>query len=118
MLSCSAPLRDIIQAPLFKPVGAGLPVNRLKLKRPGSVIRVRQGPAVTDRESTRLNYSNADISTLSLHDALPIYPGSVVQAGGGRFAGEQVEAEEARLRDQGAAGAGVDRSGEHTSELQ
>src|ERR1035441_650095 len=44
------------------------------------VVRDSQGPAVRDRKSTRLNSSHlgisyavyAELSTLSLHDALPI----------------------------------------------
>src|SRR5215211_4147932 len=71
-----------------------------------------------DRKSTRLNSSHTVIYTLSLHDALPIYPVDL-----GREAVDDARADrlDRRLADQRARRRQVDlgdRSEEHTSELQ
>src|SRR5476649_2883656 len=71
-----------------------------------------------DRKSTRLNSSHTEIYTLSLHDALPIYPAlldrfslkSLFEALSDAYGGEAL-----------APALGLDqrgRSEEHTSELQ
>src|ERR1035437_1514456 len=74
--------------------------------------------STTDRKSTRLNSSHADIYTLSLHDALPIYD---VEAMLRRIEGNH----SVLLRGRNGPccgdlhGLAVDhRSEEHTSELQ
>src|ERR1044072_2282521 len=71
-----------------------------------------------DRKSTRLNSSHTDVYTLSLHDALPI-------CGSGRHvhrAGGIAETEHRRVRAtadfHGVEDRRIDRSEEHTSELQ
>src|SRR2546422_9727782 len=56
--------------------------------------------------------ATTEIYTLSLHDALPIFGASFPQ--GWQFEGENVEA----VEEVGAEPASLDRSEEHTSELQ
>src|SRR5882672_5787591 len=71
-----------------------------------------------DRKSTRLNSSHTEIYTLSLHDALPIF--------GVAHRAQPVGDDERRASLQqpvdvllhGPLGLGVERSEEHTSELQ
>src|SRR5260221_6178616 len=61
--------------------------------------------------------ATTEIYTLSLHDALPIYPHPVVRAGLRRLVAEHTDLRivgEARLPDDPEVG----RSEEHTSELQ
>src|SRR5262252_5612324 len=75
-------------------------------------------PAFRDRKSTRLNSSHTVIYTLSLHDALPIFPGDprhpvAWHARGTRKAG--VGSGRAGRR---AGHTSFSRSEEHTSELQ
>src|SRR5882672_7825047 len=72
----------------------------------------------TDRKSTRLNSSHTVIYTLSLHDALPIYPGRerrLVGACGHLALDATVEV--LVLHEEHGVGV-ADRSEEHTSELQ
>src|SRR5476649_1374114 len=73
---------------------------------------------LVDRKSTRLNSSHTVIYTLSLHDALPIYPGQIgVHVG---YRRNNVALRRLTLLCIGVA-QGVDavgRSEEHTSELQ
>src|SRR5476649_2814371 len=80
--------------------------------------RPQNGESLTDRKSTRLNSSHTVIYTLSLHDALPIFnaQGNVVE----QFlvqtfldvtAGDELAFTTAERRV-------VNRSEEHTSELQ
>src|ERR1035437_1730991 len=89
----------------------------LSASEPPTAFFVANG-MMTDRKSTRLNSSHADIYTLSLHDALPIYAGR-------GFPDRQ------RLPDWKRTSVGLraahgilcrqrhdDRSEEHTSELQ
>src|SRR5262252_6966458 len=71
-----------------------------------------------DRKSTRLNSSHTVIYTLSLHDALPIWPAVPIEVRGGRRKGVvRFDAEDARALADIGEGA-VARSEEHTSELQ
>src|ERR1035437_2928652 len=72
----------------------------------------------TDRESTRLNYSHAEIYTLSLHDALPIC--SMVPIGSS-VAGSPTPTRYSACPNAwpvSASAVSRNRSGEHTSELQ
>src|SRR5438874_1227761 len=53
--------------------------HSLPLIRPSAFPSMSHGlrprePSLRDRKSTRLNFSHVEIYTLSLHDALPIYP--------------------------------------------
>src|SRR5918997_139354 len=93
--------------------GVDLVAEQLKIAS-GEQMEVPRG----DRKSTRLNSSHTEIYTLSLHDALPIYPSSGRASrdrdGDGR--GSRRGAAEDRLR--GADGGSTGRSEEHTSELQ
>src|ERR1035437_7315384 len=72
----------------------------------------------TDRKSTRVNSSHAEIYALSLHDALPIWPvvmqqGLLPVSGEPRIIASSNMREDARrLEEQGY------RSEEHTCELQ
>src|SRR5882672_10082553 len=78
--------------------------------------RVR--PAQGDRKSTRLNSSHTVIYTLSLHDALPIWPDRS-RVSPRIFNARRISVREVRSRsyvESRAAGSG--RSEEHTSELQ
>src|SRR5476649_265563 len=74
--------------------------------------------ASTDRKSTRLNSSHTEIYTLSLHDALPIYGSRRAARSPARHVdcGAAIDGDQPRRR--AAADHGVDRSEEHTSELQ
>src|SRR5476649_1278071 len=71
-----------------------------------------------DRKSTRLNSSHTEIYTLSLHDALPIYP--LIEPGAHRFVcaigGSGIAATD--RNDGDAEDDQNERSEEHTSELQ
>src|ERR1044072_5260733 len=84
-----------------------------------SAIRSRWcSRACRDRKSTRLNSSHTDIYPLSLHDALPIY----VRVHGDRVAPARL-GQEPRVRvvlghPVEVVLEGVQRSEEHTSELQ
>src|ERR671927_435498 len=72
----------------------------------------------TDRKSTRLNSSHTEIYTLSLHDALPIYGPNR----DGRVGLLELDVHQVLLRLRHQPGRlvvrRVDRSEEHTSELQ
>src|ERR1035437_7480485 len=72
----------------------------------------------SDRKSTRLNSSHADIYTLSLHDALPIYhPETLVIYPRHGFEAFQVLSDDGTLPIDGCPCKDL-RSEEHTSELQ
>src|SRR5882672_11133124 len=78
----------------------------------------RRRSAEIDRKSTRLNSSHTEIYTLSLHDALPIYP--VLRQNvldGHRLGVVGGDDEHPRTGDEPSAQR-RDRSEEHTSELQ
>src|SRR5882672_567752 len=72
----------------------------------------------TDRKSTRLNSSHTVIYTLSLHDALPIFPGVQRRYPNTRMGVEEVIRDAfTRARDYKKTWDEY-RSEEHTSELQ
>src|ERR1035437_9247989 len=72
----------------------------------------------TDRKSTRLNSSHANIYTLSLHDALPIYK-ATMEVHHDKHHQAYVDKANAALAGTPLADAAIeDRSEEHTSELQ
>src|ERR687894_440762 len=85
---------------------------------PSLASRAMTASRSIDRKSTRLNSSHTEIYTLSLHDALPICAEALAPVG------LQMDAREVRLRgdalarEPGDDGVAVDRSEEHTSELQ
>src|SRR5579875_2109283 len=72
----------------------------------------------TDRKSTRLNSSHTEIYTLSLHDALPIFETHRRLRDLREARQRNVEVTAAHEARAGSAKATVDRSEEHTSELQ
>src|SRR5581483_7502043 len=76
----------------------------------------RQAPE--DRKSTRLNSSHANIYTLSLHDALPIFALLVLGDDEGAKRWHRRPPPSARPGAPGRRPAGAGRSEEHTSELQ
>src|SRR5882672_1118606 len=71
-----------------------------------------------DRKSTRLNSSHTVIYTLSLHDALPIYPGLFGRMFPSLKAFSPAEPALQALADAMKDASPNDRSEEHTSELQ
>src|SRR5215204_1297089 len=71
-----------------------------------------------DRKSTRLNSSHTVIYTLSLHDALPIYPALEVERERLVARAGSVVLDHAALGDDLHVLVERDRSEEHTSELQ
>src|SRR5476649_1297528 len=80
--------------------------------------RASSANEVRDRKSTRLNSSHTEIYTLSLHDALPIWPAGLLHIGIEMHGERQVKRLRngaQRTRQFGKRGA---RSEEHTSELQ
>src|SRR5476649_1331668 len=72
----------------------------------------------TDRKSTRLNSSHTVIYTLSLHDALPIYWNVPTRASSKQKAGLHICKRITAGANFWGTFANVDRSEEHTSELQ
>src|SRR5476649_1873795 len=71
-----------------------------------------------DRKSTRLNSSHTEIYTLSLHDALPIYPKNNVSYGMVTQIPEYRVDNITALLNLPVTGGNAPRSEEHTSELQ
>src|SRR5438034_1301684 len=66
------PAPDLAGPPGQLPDVGGRLVARKAVEAPGRVIEPHDGIGGPDRKSTRLNSSHTVISTLSLHDALPI----------------------------------------------
>src|SRR5476649_2323211 len=71
-----------------------------------------------DRKSTRLNSSHTEIYTLSLHDALPIYADAFASLAARVLRGQNVRLRFQNFAHVQAQPAPLDRSEEHTSELQ
>src|SRR5437870_13348652 len=64
------------------------------------------------------NTPSTNLYTLSLHDALPIYPGSRIGTRSGGSGGPRSESHRADIRGESLPGGFRSRSEEHTSELQ
>src|ERR671926_106700 len=71
-----------------------------------------------DRKSTRLNSSHTEIYTLSLHDALPIYPAPYSILSGHSLGGLMTIYCLVHHPEMFNAYIAISRSEEHTSELQ
>src|SRR5476649_2837947 len=74
--------------------------------------------SLRDRKSTRLNSSHTEIYTLSLHDALPISVGAVPLLDPRRTAALVIFAGQLEVLHQPEVTHVLERSEEHTSELQ
>src|ERR1035437_9173076 len=84
----------------------------------GSMLRQVRGLGTLDRKSTRLNSSHANIYSLPLHDALPIYLAAEASRPDCRSQHHLDRQREAGLHASPSARSGYPRSEEHTSELQ
>src|SRR5476649_1447167 len=73
---------------------------------------------LTDRKSTRLNSSHTEIYTLSLHDALPIWPAPLTQPRPLHRATRSSAVVRQTFDFNSLSLTHADRSEEHTSELQ
>src|SRR5215211_7841368 len=71
-----------------------------------------------DRKSTRLNSSHTVIYTLSLHDALPVWPMVVMPTAARRSPSFGPTSGSSRIANGAKKAASSPRSEEHTSELQ
>src|SRR5215218_8821969 len=81
-------------------------------------IRRRLRVNARDRKSTRLNSSHTVIYTLSLHDALPIFGGLLIDLLHGLVVGRSLALGGEQAVHQKTAARERQRSEEHTSELQ
>src|SRR5882672_2152206 len=80
--------------------------------------RVASPSECRDRKSTRLNSSHTVIYTLSLHDALPIYDREAAVGARHRLVTVGRVDDRQPAHAEGGVAVGVQRSEEHTSELQ